>query len=100
MLAAGAILARRKPKIPDPDKPQGIVSRMIANPAPASAFAVGLVLFAPGITFIAALQVIATAKANVELTAVALVVVVVINVALVWLPLLLHLIAPGTTTRA
>ncbi len=77
------------------EKKQGLVSRMIADPAPGSAFAVGLLLFAPGITFIAAVQVIATAKASLELTAVAIVVVVVINVALVWLPLLLHLIAPG-----
>lgn len=99
MLAAGAVLARRKPKLPDPDKKQGLVSRMIANPAPASAFAVGLLLFAPGITFIAALQVIATAKASLELTAVAIVVVVIINAAFVWLPLLLHLIAPGMTTK-
>ena len=67
MLAAGAALARRKPKQPDPDNPkQGLVSRMIA-PAPGSAFAVGLLLFAPGITiFIAAVQVIATANASIE----------------------------------
>jgi hypothetical protein len=100
MLAAGAVLAKRKPKMPDPEKAkQGFVSRMIADPAPASAFVVGLILFAPGVTFIAAVQVIATAKASVRLTAVAIVVVVVINVALVWLPLLLYLVAPGVTTR-
>ncbi len=100
MLAAGAVLAKRKPKVPDPEKPkQGLVSRMIANPAPASAFAVGLLLFAPGVTFIAAVQVIATANVSVEESIVALIVVVVINAALVWLPLLLHLVAPGVTTR-
>jgi len=100
MLAAGAVLAKRKPKVPDPEKPkQGLVSRMIANPAPASAFAVGLLLFAPGVTFIAAVQVIATANASDEESAIALIVVVVINAALVWLPLLLHLFAPGITTR-
>ncbi len=99
MLAAGAVLARRKPKLPDPDKKQGLVSRMIADPAPGSAFAVGLLLFAPGITFIAAVQVIATANADVELTTVAIIVVVVINAALVWLPLLVHIFAPGVTTR-
>jgi hypothetical protein len=100
MLAAGAFLARRKPKLPDPEnQKQGLVSRMIANPAPASAFAVGLLLFAPGITFIAAVQVIATANADVELTTVAIIVVVVINAALVWLPLLVHIFAPGVTTR-
>ena len=93
MLAAGAVLAKRKPKVPDPEKPkQGLVSRMIANPAPASAFAVGLLLFAPGVTFIAAVQVIATANVSDEESAIALIVVVVINAALVWLPLLLHLI--------
>jgi hypothetical protein len=100
MLAAGAVLARRKPKQPDPDNPkQGLVSRMIANPAPGSAFAVGLLLFAPGITFIAAVQVIATASASLELTTVAIIVVVVINAALVWLPLLVHIFAPDVTTR-
>ena len=100
MLAAGIFLARRKPKMPDPDKAnKGLVSRMIANPAPRSAFAVGLLIFAPGVTFIAALQVIATSKASLETTAIAIIVVVVINVMLVWLPLILHLVAPGLTTR-
>ncbi len=99
LLAAGAVLARRKPKMPDPDKKQGLVSRMIASPAPASAFAVGLLLFAPGITFIAALQVIATAKASLDYTAVAIIVVVIINAMFVWLPLVVHLVAPGATTR-
>jgi phosphate/sulfate permease len=100
ILAAGAVLAKRKPKVPDPENPkQGLVSRMIANPAPASAFAVGLLLFAPGVTFIAAVQVIATANVSNEESIVALIVVVVINAALVWLPLLLHLFAPGVTTR-
>jgi hypothetical protein len=100
MIAAGAFLARRKPKPPDPDHPkQGLVSRLIADPAPASAFAVGLLLFAPGITFIAAVQVIATANADIEETTTAIIVVVVINALLVWLPLLVHIVAPGATTR-
>ena len=100
MLAAGAFLARRKPKPPDPGNPkQGLVSRMIANPAPGSAFVVGVLLFAPGITFIAAVQVIATANASIELTTAAIIVVVVINAVLVWLPLLVHIFAPGVTTR-
>ena len=99
LLAAGAVLARRKPKPPDPEKKQGLISRMIAEPAPASAFAVGLLLFAPGLTFIAALQVIATANADIEYTTVAIILVVIINAAFVWLPLVLHLIAPGLTTK-
>jgi hypothetical protein len=100
LLAAGAVVARRPARPPDPDKAQqGIVSKMVANPAPWSAFLVGLLIFAPGVTFLAALQVIATSSADPELTAVALIVVVVINALLVWLPIVLYLIAPGLTGR-
>jgi hypothetical protein len=100
LLAAAAVIAKRKPKQPDPENArQGIVSRMIANPGPRSAFAVGLLLFAPGVTFIAAVQVIATAQAGAELTAVAVLVVVIINALLVWGPFVLYLAAPGFTTR-
>jgi len=100
MLAAAFVVARRKPRPPDPAKPaQGIVGRMVANPAPVSAFLVGVILFAPGVTFLAAVQVIATAQASPDLTALALAIVVTINVLLVWLPIVLHIIAPGITTR-
>jgi hypothetical protein len=100
LLAAAIVVAGRKPKAPDPAKAgQGFVSRMVADPAPLSAFVVGLLVFAPGVTFIAALQVIATAGADLELTAIAVIVVVVINVLLVWLPLIFYLVAPGITTR-
>jgi hypothetical protein len=100
LLAAAAVAARRKPKPPDPLKPhQGIVSRMVADPAPLSAFLVGILVFAPGISFLAAVQVIATARASFDLTVTALIIVVVINVLLVWLPIVFHLVAPGVTTR-
>jgi hypothetical protein len=100
LFAAGIFVALRKPRPPDPTKThQGIVSRMIANPAPLSAFAVGLLVFAPGVTFLAALQVIATARASLDLTVLAVVVVVIINVLLVWLPLVFHLVAPRATER-
>lgn len=100
LLAAALLVAVRKPRQPDPANPrQGIVSRMVADPAPLSAFAVGLLVFAPGVTFIAALQVIATASADTELTTLAVLVVVVINVLLVWLPITLHLVAPKVTER-
>ncbi len=100
LLAAGAVVARRKPRPPDPAKAnQGIVSKMVADPAPLSAFLVGLLVFAPGISFLAAVQVIATAQASAELTALALLIVVIINVLLVWLPILFHLAFPGATTR-
>ena len=85
--AAMFVAARRRRPPPDPAKAkQGRVSRMVANPAPRSAFLVGILVFAPGVSFIAALQVIATAKASVDLTVLATVIVVIINVLLVWLP--------------
>jgi len=100
LLAGGAVVAKRQPMQPDPGKArQGIVSRMIADPAPLSAFAVGILVFAPGVTFIAALQVIATARASPGLTVVAVLIVVVINVLLVWLPITVHLVAPEVTER-
>jgi hypothetical protein len=100
LVLAGLVVFRRKPKPVDPDKPQkGIVGRLMANPAPYSAFLAGLLVFGPGVTFIAAVQVVATANADLSETAVALIVVVVINVALVWLPLLAYLAAPDLTGR-
>ena len=100
LLAAGMVVALRKPRTPDPAKPsQGFVSRMVADPAPLSAFFVGVLVFAPGVSFIAALQVIATSQADLELTAVAVLIVVSINVLLVWLSLVLYLVAPGFTVR-
>jgi hypothetical protein len=100
LLVAAAVVARRQPRPSDPGKAKpGIVDRMVANPAPVSAFAVGILVFAPGITFLAALQVIATAQASLDQTALALLIVVILNVLLVWLPILLYLAAPRVTTR-
>ena len=99
LLAAAVLVTARKPRQPDPAKAHGLVSRMVAEPAPLSAFLVGLLVFAPGVTFIAALQVIATASAGPDLTSLAVILVVVINVLLVWLPIMLHLIAPTATER-
>src|SRR5262249_59485161 len=49
LLAAAVVVARRKPRPPDPQKPAaGIVSKLVADPAPLSAFLVGLLVFAPG----------------------------------------------------
>jgi hypothetical protein len=100
LVAAAILVAARKPRQPDPAKArQGIVSRMIARPAPATAFVVGVIVFGPSLTFLAAVQVIATAEASVGLTAVAVVVVAVITALLVWLPLVLYLVAPEPTTH-
>ena len=100
LLVAAVVVARRTPRPPDPDKPpKGIVAKMVADPKPRSAFLVGLLIFAPGVSFFAAVQVIATAQASFNLTAIALILVVVINVLLVWLPIVIHLVAPGVATR-
>jgi hypothetical protein len=100
LLAGAVVVARRKPRPPDPAKAnQGFISKMVADPAPMSAFLVGILVFAPGLSFLAAVQVIATARAGFDLTVLALVIVVVINVLLVWLPIVVHLVAPDATTR-
>jgi Sap, sulfolipid-1-addressing protein len=100
LVVVGLVVAKRPPRPPDPTQPkQGLISRMAASPAPQSAFIVGILVFAPGATFLAALQVIATARAGLELTLLAMLIVVVINVLLVWMPLVLYLLAPRPTTR-
>ncbi len=81
-----------------PGKP-GLISRLAAQPRPRTAVAAGVLLFAPGVGFVAAVQVIATARAGPVATAGALVLVVAIDVAFAWLPLAVHLIAPDRTTR-
>ncbi len=99
-IAAVVVAVRKRRPPPDPNRPQkGIVSRLIANPSPRTAFISGLLIFAPGATFIAAVQVIATAKAGVPVTALGLATVVVITVLVVWLPLVAYLAAPDATTR-
>lgn len=100
LLAAGLVVARRKERAPGSGHSErGVISRLVAHPAPLSAFLAGVVVFAPGATFVAALQVIATARATLSQTALAVVVVVIINVLLVWMPLVLYLTAPDMTTR-
>jgi len=100
LFVIGVVVGVRKPKQPDPSKKrQGIVSRMIATPAPLTAYLSGILVFAPSVTFLAAVQVIATAKADIELTVAAVALIVAIDVVLVWLPLLLHVVAPEPTTR-
>lgn len=106
-VAMGLVIAARKPKPPGAVKPRtgavprlrAIVPAMAANPAPLSAFAVGLVLFAPSVTFVAAVQVIATARASLMLSALALAIVVIIGAMLAWLPILAYLGAPDRTYR-
>jgi hypothetical protein len=123
ILAAIAVVARRKPSLlglagrpghpgeslppGQPDQPdqsgqgkgKGIVSRLVSSPSRLNAVTVGILVFGPGVTFLAAIQVIATARAGITLSAVGLVMVIAINVAFIWLPFLAYLAAPELTTR-
>jgi hypothetical protein len=101
-LGAAAFVARRRRHEPDPEadpsrKMTGLIARLTAQPRPSTAFAAGVILFAPSATFIAAVQVVATAKAAVVATVVALVIVVILTVLVVWLPLVTFLAAPEAT---
>jgi hypothetical protein len=102
LFAAGIVVSvrrrRARPRAKKNKRP-GLVARMTASPSRRSAFAVGVLLFAPGLTFIGALQVIATSHDDIGLLVLAVVMVVIIDVALIWLPLLLYLAAPGPTVR-
>ena len=80
-------------------KKPGLVSRLVAEPNPRAAFGVGVLLFAPSATFIAAVQVIATSNASPAITALALAIVVILTGLIVWLPLVTYLAAPTATTR-
>lgn len=99
-LASAAVVARRRRPGPAAgESGRGLVARLVAEPKPRAAFAVGLLLFAPGATFIAAVQAVATAKASVAVTTLALLIVVAISSLVVWLPLVTYLAAPAATTR-
>jgi Sap, sulfolipid-1-addressing protein len=104
-LAVGVYMSRRKQSSPAPSdrdgKPRrpGLIARLTASPSPWAAFVTGLLLFAPSATFIAAVQVIATANAGVPITAAAVLVVVIVTMAIVWLPLFTYLAFPEATTR-
>jgi hypothetical protein len=80
-------------------KKPGLVARLTASPRPLTAFLAGLLLFAPSATFIAAVQVIATANEGTPVIILALLIVVTITVLTVWLPLLAYLAFPEATTR-
>ena len=98
-LGASLVVARRKPKPPKPDKKPSLIARMMAHPAPWATFIVGVLVFAPSVSFVAAIQTIASAKASDAYTALALAIVVVIDVLFVWLPLGLYVAKPDATVR-
>ena len=100
-LAGAVFYTVRKPRetVPSEQRRPGFMARLMARPSPRFAFVTGLLVFAPGATFIAAVQVIATSDASVPLIALSLVIVVTITVIVVWLPLVGYLAAPDATTR-
>lgn len=99
-LATAVVLSRRKPTPPDPAQPtSGVVPRLVASPGPVSALLAGFLLFGPSLSYIAAIQVIGTARADVPITAAGVLVVIVIDLLFIWLPFVTYLVAPGPTTR-
>jgi hypothetical protein len=101
MMLAGGYLWRRKPKPPDPAKrDKRIISRLLARPRPWAAFIIGLLVYAPSVTFIAAVQVVATSKASVAASVLDIALVIAITVMFAWLPLVVYLLAPRQTIRA
>jgi Sap, sulfolipid-1-addressing protein len=100
-LAGAVIVARRRRPAADQDDKQGRgpMARIVARPGPRTAFAAGVLVFAPSAAFIAAVQAVATARASVQATTLALVLVVIISALIVWLPLLGYLAAPDATSR-
>jgi len=108
-LAAAVVLSwRRRRRTPgavaaaaaEAEAGRNLVSRLTAQPTPRTAFTAGLVLFAPSITFLAAVQVIATASTGPLVTLTGLAIVIVVCLLLVWVPLLGYLAAPDATTEA
>jgi hypothetical protein len=100
-LAGGLFVARRRRPPADPAQPKkpGLISRTMARPGRVAALVTGIVVFLPSASFVAAVQVIATAHASLPSTAGALAAVIAVDVLLVWLPLVCHLIAPEPTAR-
>jgi len=92
-------MLRKRPPLDAGQQRKGFLDRLLARPSPHGAFVSGVLLFAPGATFIAAVQVVATSNASVPLTVLALLLVVVITALVVWLPLVGYLAAPEATSR-
>ena len=99
LLCASVVSARRRPKPRKAGKKPGLVARLLSHPGPVTAFALGVLVFAPSGAFIAAVQTIATAKASVPLIVLAMAIVIVIDLMFIWVPLGLYLAAPEATTR-
>lgn len=103
LLLLGVFVLRRRKKPPDPAKPRkkgpGLISRMIARPGPKEAFIVGLLVYSPSLTFVAAVQTVATSKDSVAQSVLTLVLVIAITLLCVWVPFVLFLLMPERTGK-
>lgn len=106
LLLAGAFVLRRSRKPQDPakaarkkQKGPGLISRMIAKPGPKEAFIVGILVYSPSLTFVAAVQTVATSKDSIAASVLAIVLIVAITLLFVWVPFLLYLLMPDQTGR-
>jgi Sap, sulfolipid-1-addressing protein len=93
-VAGEAVAGERPPRRP------GLFARLTARPRPMTAFVAGVLVFTPSASFVAAVQVIATANAATWETVLAVAIVIALTVMLVWLPLIAYHAAPEATTRA
>jgi hypothetical protein len=106
-LAIGVVIGwrmRRTPPIrlsePRGGQPgKGLMARLVARPSGRAAFVAGMVMFAPSAAFIAAVQVVATANADIPLTVLGLVIVAVLAATISWVPLFAYLAAPDATAH-
>ena len=98
---ASVVIYRRKPKERDPSKPKkpSLLERLSAEPRGKTAFLAGVLMFGPSLTFLAAVQVVATSKASVLATVAAMIMIIVLTLAFAWVPLVAYLIAPDLTAR-
>jgi len=108
LLLLGGYYLRRGPRPPKPPKPpkpgkkpkQGsLIFRLTERPGPWTAFLVGILVYSPSVTFVAAVQTVATSKQNLAQSALALALVVVVTLLFIWLPFGLFLLAPERTSR-
>jgi hypothetical protein len=84
---------------PEPAKKPGLAARLQNQTRARAAFLAGLIVYVPGPGYIAALQVIGTTPANLAQTVGAFIVIVLLDLWLIWLPLLTYLVAPEATGR-
>jgi hypothetical protein len=80
-------------------KGPGLISRMIAQPGPKEAFIVGILVYSPSLTFVAAVQTVATSRDSIAASVLTIFLIVAITLLFVWVPFLLYLLMPERTGR-